>query len=369
MHEITFYPLGNADTTLIKTEKGKTILFDYARVNTGEDKDKKECDLSVELNKELENEVDVFCVTHLDNDHVVGANDYFYFEHAKKYQSDERKKIKELWVPAEAIIESKDTCNESARVIQAEARHRLKNKKGIRVFSRPKKFKEWCDKNEGYDFEAIKHLIVDAGKLVPTLTLENDGVEFFVHCPFYSESNDIDRNNRGIVVQAKFDNLHNSTAILGADIDYEVWENIIKQTKDKKNEERLEWDLFHISHHCSYKALSSEKGKSKTEPSETIKWLYETQSRSRANLISPSKCIPTVFGPAEGEQPPHKQAFNYYNSISDTTVKVTMDHPTKKSPKPMKFKIDSKGVILITSLSSVSTGSRPSTRPARAGAK
>lgn len=368
MHHITFYPLGNADTTLIQLEKGKNILFDYMHVKASEDSKDKRCDLKAELNKVVSADAyDVVCFTHLDKDHVCGAQDYFHFDHNKTLQGGDRKKINEIWVPAEAITESKNDCNESAKVIQVEARYRLRNNYGIKVFSRPKKLKEWCDKNEGYDYETIKHCIVNAGETVDSVTLANDGAEFFSHCPFYSESKEIDRNNNGIVVQCTFDNSHQSALILAADVGYEVWENIINITKDKDNQGRLEWDLFHISHHCSYKSLAAEKGKEKTDPSDTIRWLYENQGRSGGVLISPSDPIPEKFGPAEGEQPPHKQAYNYYDEDATGNVKVTMEEPTKENPKPMKFSVGSDGVKLIRTASISIGASRPSSRPQRAG--
>jgi beta-lactamase superfamily II metal-dependent hydrolase len=36
MHELTFFPIGNADSFLIETSTGKRILFDYAHWRAGE---------------------------------------------------------------------------------------------------------------------------------------------------------------------------------------------------------------------------------------------------------------------------------------------------------------------------------------------
>lgn len=370
MHHVTFYPLGNADTTLVELARGKVILFDYAHVKCAEDETDKRCNLKEELNKAVTKDTfDAVCFTHLDADHVVGADEYFYFEHSKLYQGGNRKKIKELWVPAEAITESKNSCNKSAQVIQAEARYRLKyNLDGIRVFSRPKKFKEWCDRNEGYDYDKIEPRIVNAGETVPSVTLANDGAEFFAHCPFYSDSRDVDRNNNAIVVQCTFDNAYSSKLLLGSDIGYKVWEDIIIQTQLKGNEERLQWDMFHLSHHCSYKSLAEEKGTTKTDPSDTLRWLYEdkNQVKQGAIIISPSKPIPIVYGPTENEQPPHKQAYNYYNEDSTAKVVVTMQEPTVANPKPLKYKIGATGIQKVIGTGSLG-GSRPSEGPSRAG--
>jgi hypothetical protein len=107
---------------------------------------------------------EVVAFTHLDNDHVCGAPSFFYLEHAEKYKVEGKPKIDELWVPAAALVE--EGLDDDARVIRSEARHRFKQKKGIRVFSRPDRLKEWM-KKEKLDFDAHKHLITDAGQLVP----------------------------------------------------------------------------------------------------------------------------------------------------------------------------------------------------------
>ena len=87
---------------------------------------------------------------------------FFYLEHASKYQDADRIKIRELWVPAAAIIE--DGCKDEDRIIRAEARHRLRSGKGIRVFSRPDKLKDWLN-DQGLTLESRAHLITDAGQL------------------------------------------------------------------------------------------------------------------------------------------------------------------------------------------------------------
>src|SRR5689334_11178605 len=99
-HKITFYNIGNADTTLIELSNNQRILFDYANIRNADDEGDKRVDLPEELNKVVPGDYDVVCFTHLDYDHICRASEYFYFEHATSYQSETRKKIKELWVPA-----------------------------------------------------------------------------------------------------------------------------------------------------------------------------------------------------------------------------------------------------------------------------
>lgn len=348
-HKVTFYNLGNADSTLLELENGKKILFDFANVKSENDSNDKRCDLPFELNKVVKDDFDVVCFTHADKDHVFRFSEYFYLEHAKKYQDGERKKIKELWIPAHLITDT-DLKEEDAKILRQEARFRLKNKtNNVRVFSRPEKFKAWCEKQTEIVYDDIKHLIVDAGKCVPGFeNKESNDVELFVHSPFASETQSMDRNSQAIVIQATFNNKSESKLILGADIDCDVWADIIKITKHFKREFRLEWDIFHVSHHSSYTALSTEKGKDKTIPEENIKWMFEKQGKSSSIIVSPSKPIPLKNSKEDEDvQPPHRQAANYYIDVMSGKAGefiVTMEYPTKEEPEPIVFELRSQGI-------------------------
>ena len=350
-HYLSFFPIGNADTTLIKLANGMDILFDYANMRCEDDKDDRRIDLPEALNKMIDGDYEVACFTHLDKDHIYGMSEYFYLQHASRYQGAGRKKIKELWVPANVLVET-GLDEEDAKILRAEARYRLKQKKGIRIFSRPKKLKDWCDKQEDICFDDIKHLIVDAGTLVPGFSLAKEGIEFFVHSPFFSESTNIDRNNEAIVVQAVFNDSYSTKMLLGSDLNYAAWDDIVTVTRHFKRDYRLQWDIFHLSHHCSYLALSSERGRTVTAPTKNIKWLFETQSKDRSWIVSPSWSIPVE----DTVQPPHMQAAAYYRSVAtlkNGLFRVTMDHPTQSDPKPMTFEIDTvSGLKLVTKIAS-----------------
>ncbi len=146
---LTFHPLGNADCTRLDLADGKKLLIDYADMRNPDDRWDRRIDLPAELRSDLRaaqrDYYNVVGYTHLDDDHCRGSGDFFWFEHAAKYQTEDRIKIWELWVPAAAILE--DGLDDCARIIRQEARYRLKKGSGIRVFSRPTKLKEWLEAN------------------------------------------------------------------------------------------------------------------------------------------------------------------------------------------------------------------------------
>jgi hypothetical protein len=347
MHKINFFPVGNADCLRIDLEAGRQLLFDYADLRNASDENDKRIDLPKVLREDLDRRgrgnYDVVAFTHLDNDHCCGASEFFHLEHAKKYQGEDRIKITELWVPAAAIIE--EGCEDEARIIRQEARHRLRAGEGIRVFSRPEKLEQWL-KDNNLTLAERKHLISDAGTLVPSFDKAVDGVEFFVHSPMASRLADgsvVDRNLDSIVLHATFSVLAVDTKVLlTSDITHETITSIVEMTKARGNQARLEWDVVDVPHHCSYLGIGPEKGEDKTEPTPEVKWLYEDKALWGGRIISPSWPIPENN---DSDQPPHRQAANYYRDCATAAggeFLVTMEHPNQDAPETLVIEIDSR---------------------------
>lgn len=368
MHKITFYPIGNADCFKIDLDNGRKLVFDYAHTDASESQDDKRMDLAVALKEDLDNDecskLDVLGFTHADSDHVGNASEFFWFDYAKSYQGEGRIKFTELWVPAAFILET--GLSGDAMVIQKEAKHRLKAGYGVKIFSRPEKLKEWLE-GEGIDFEDRKKFLVDAGKLVDSFSLTNDNVEFFVHSPFakHTEEGTIDRNEASLIFNVLFTMGGRETRfMLIGDTEHEVLTEIVDITKYHKNEKRLSWDIYDIPHHCSYLALNSEKGETKTDPVENVKWLLD-QGQYRGILVSSSN----VLTDEDTTQPPHKQAAEYYKEVASNITgkfKVTMEHPKKEKPERLVILIDAYGARVETLFAAGSLNITRSTSP-RAG--
>jgi hypothetical protein len=348
MHRITFYPVGNADCSTIDLENGKCILVDFGDERDPEDDSDKRINLAAALREDLSaanrSNFDVVAFTHLDRDHICRATEFFYLEHAKKYQHKDRIKIGTLWVPAAALFE--ENLEDEAKIIQQEARYRFRSKKGIRVFSRPERLKDWIE-GQGMSFDETRMLITNAGQVVPDFSESVDAVEFFVHSPFAEHGDDrtlIDRNECSLVFQATFNCSGAATRlVLGSDTTHEVWASIVKQTQFHENEIRLAWDIFKLPHHCSYLSLGPEKGSDVTEPVPEVKWIFEDRGGTGSVMVSTSKPIPSND---DDDQPPHRQAANYYKQLmktKDGEFVVTMEHPTESKPSRLIIEIGGNG--------------------------
>jgi hypothetical protein len=340
---LTFHPLGDADCTRLDLADGKKLLIDYADRRNPDDRWDRRIDLPAELRSDLRaaqrDYYNVVGYTHLDDDHCRGSGDFFWFEHAAKYQTEDRIKIRELWVPAAAI-----------------------------------KLKEWLEAN-GLTLESRAHLITDAGHFVPGFLLSGpERVQFFIHSPFGWRQNDnevVDRNEDSLVFQATFvEGGRETRALFMSDINYDSIEQIVKTSKRHNNQDRLLWDILKIAHHCSYKAIGPDKGEDETQPTDEVTWLCETQGQERSTVMSSSESIP-IKGSDEDKdvQPPHRQAAAYYKRVAnakDGQFKVTMDLPSASKPKPTKIEITDRGARLLTVSATVGAASIVST-PARAG--
>ncbi len=371
MHKLEVFNVGNGDSALVTLENGRMMMVDFCDTVACESDDDPRIHLSKRLKEILaakrRDYFDVLAITHLDRDHICGASAFFHLEHKKEFQGEGRIKIKTLWVPAGVLFESE--LKEEAKILQAEARYRLKRGSGIRVFSRPDALKKWCEDN-GVNFESARNLMTDAGRTAPEFSLANDEMECFIHSPLARRLNEngvsyvVDRNPNCLVFQARFQVSSDITDVLfTGDMTADGWAEIVAATKEHDNQARLAWDLHLIAHHCSYKSVGPEKGKDETTPTADVSWLFD-QANNRGYIVSSSEPIPDKGTEADkDDQPPHREAANYYKRIASNIggkFLVTMEEPTVANPKPLVFEITRSGVKQVT-LASVasSVGSAP----------
>ena len=368
MAKLIYYPIGNADCGLHSTDAGKLFIFDFADMRTEEEGDKR-IDLAQAVKDDIgwpkRKNVDVLAITHGDNDHIQGISETFWLQHAEKYQGEDRIKFDMMWVPAALIVE--EGAEDETKTIRAEARHRFLNKSGIRVFSRPEHLKNWLE-SKGKKLDDFRDIITDAGQLVPGLTLESDGIEFFVHSPFAKRTSDqevLDRNGDCLVMQATIRSGGKDTRVLlTGDAECDAWTDIVTITQAHKRDSRLAWDIFTIPHHCSYGAMAKEKGDYKTSPTGEFEWLL-SQGTKRSVMVSTSWEIPSETT----GQPPHVETYRRYKETEDqldADLVVTMEHPSKANPKRVIVEIDGNGPTLKKEIASSSVAA-VTTRTARMG--
>ena len=345
---IECFPLGNAESVWVTTpQTNRLFIFDYAETKT-DDEDDKRANLKQELIDRVGKggTVPFVSFSHADMDHIQGASGTFYLEYAKKYQDDERIHIETLCVPAHFILESRSSMSEEGKIIQAEARDRLRRGEGIVVISEPDALDEWLKKRD-IDPAMRKDCIVTAGNLLPMVNLDIDGMEIFAHSPFSYQSDDgrVDRNTQSSVFHVTVvDGDDYVKALILADVDYEVTGEIVQVTESHGNTDRLESDLIVVVHHGSRGSIK-ENEDSDVNPS--VNKLYREYAREGVYILIPSRSVPDD---EDDIQPPHKDAVDYYNEVAhenDGEAIIMMEHPNKTSPKPFRASASGSGQGLV----------------------
>jgi|LSQX01.1.fsa_nt_gb hypothetical protein len=351
MSKIKFYPVDNGDTVLIKVPNA-TVQID-ANI-----RDNNDCyDVMSDILNELVTDnkgryhLDLFMLTHPDEDHCRGIDNNYYLGDPDKYSDSDKENdlviIDELMVTPMLFT---DATSSSAKALKKEANRRrnlyddnspAKDKAGNRLVIIGYDGNKRYDKVPSYiPGDSIKEI---NGKIMSLL-------EFFVHSPFKDSlvegRAEADKNGTSIVMQARFKYLSSDTQpsalyLFGGDADHYIWKEIQNQSKNHNNDKKLDFDIFMAPHHCSWTYFNDvpyKKGVTDT-PVDSSKNLITKHKTSGAVIIASSKQIKD-----DDDNPPHYPAKEEYIKLigSDKFISLA-EEPDSKNPKPVIYEVTSSG--------------------------
>lgn len=352
-HIIKFYPVENADCTLIKLDNGKTVIVDCQICDAYDGDGNQTCyDVKEDLLKELAKDkdghpfVDLFVNTHPHNDHCVGFADNFFHGAPEDYDDEDNKTIiaGEMWVTHRCMG---NILPDSAVAIRQEAKRRRKlydddtNYTGgygnyLRIVG--------YDEDKEYDsrYGYVPGTLVKKvnGKLLNLL-------EIFIHAPFKDDiencKNEDDKNATSIVMQFGFKYENGGDikrkVLIGGDAEHNIWQHILDRNKA---EGRLDWDIFLAPHHCSWTFFNDSNNKEKVLQS--AEDVLNHQIGNDAYIVSSSKVIKD-----EKPNPPCFEARKEYKKRLKTTsnfLNTATYNKENNIPQPIEFNIK-KTVITI----------------------
>nr|WP_315155655.1 hypothetical protein [uncultured Flavobacterium sp.] len=351
---IKYYPVGNGDTSLITLEDKTTIIVDcnIRKCDNDEIYDvKKDLLKSIQYTSGIPY-VDVFILTHGDQDHCRGFKQYFYQGAPEKYSESDKKneliRVDTMWF-SPMIAEQHSNDDEDAYQKEAERRltlHRNKDSKKDNPGNRIKII--------GYDgsadYKDLDHLRAKPGEI---LVRFNDRIQtlfsIFIHAPFKEHieaEGDDKKNSTSIVFQARFKNTSNqlnfsALAMFGGDSDHTTWRIILEKTKKYKNEHALNWDLFLSPHHCSWSFFNDRPQDENPNPKKTSLEILDYK-RQNAKVIASSKKILD-----DEDNPPHYQAKSEYvkKVTQGNFLNTTIYNILNKIPQPIEFEVTSQGIV------------------------
>lgn len=357
-YKITFFPVGNGDTTLITLKDGTTILIDCNITKDSEDTniDEKYDVISyllnvIEKDSSKRPHLSAFILTHPDQDHCRQFSEKFYLGDPSKYPEKETDKIivDELWFAPRIFNEHKNNLNEDAKELRKEADRRIKlYKEGKKEKNNAGNRIRIIGSTDNEDFDELESVITPAGKSINTINGKvQDEFNFFVLGPIKAETDDseVERNQCSIVLKAQF-NINssevNNVVILAGDSRVENWKRImnINELED------LKFDIFLAPHHCSWYFFTDKSYDSKPTPNaeqEILDFLNNTGEESDDRVIVAS-CKEIK---RNEDNPPHYRAKNLYvKAVGEENFYCLSEYPSTESPKPLEFTFTESGPVL-----------------------
>jgi len=304
--------------------------------------------------------VDVFMLTHPDDDHCHGAKDVLHLAAPDKYidkpSAGNRKKIfvREIWsAPMVFRRKGKDeTLTDDAREIKKEAKRRVAEFKksgaddvseiqdGDRVLILGQDQKE-----DGNDrLEGLGTIHKDLGDSIVMTDSSVRRMEAFVRGPLPPEESEEDEdllssNRSSIILQPRIyvDGKEANILLLGGDAGVTIWRRLNEKYSDK---DALKYDLLLAPHHCSWGVLSEEPATDKDAKVDPDAKEALSQTDGGYVVVS-SKPIKD-----NDDNPPSHRAKEEYIKIVDNDrdrFKCTGEEPDTDAPEPLTFKFTSQG--------------------------
>ena len=357
-NKITFFPVGNGDTTLLSFKDGTNFLIDCnITKDSGDPKIEERYDLVTHLlsilPRDLNNfpHLDVFMLTHPDIDHCRSFSKHFYLGDPTKYNKELDKDkiiVDELWFAPGIFTEKMSELNDEAKKFRNEGRRRMKlyEDKDKNRSDSGNRLRVIGD-TDNSKFDEVKKITTKAGESVNLINgkIQSD-LNILVLWPekYITDDNESERNERSIVIKVEFsvngDDVNN-VVILGGDSRIENWKSII----EKFDVGNLKFDIFLAPHHCSWYFFSDLDYKSEPSPNpdDIMVSFVENGKDSEDIRVIVASCKEIK---RNEDNPPHYRAANIYKkAVKDENFYCLSEYPDKEKPKPLVFKFTENGPI------------------------
>jgi len=349
---ITYIPVGNGDTSLIRLSDESSIIIDCnIRVDSRDDEVESCYDGHAHLLKVLRHDAqgrpftDAFILTHPDQDHCRGFASTFHTGDLRTYQKKKGEPDKivigELWFSQRIFsnYERGQKLSDDAKAFKQEALRRIQlYKSGSPQRLLPGNRIRIIGYGESEVTKGLSDITTIPGSAINLIngSVKSD-FSFFVHAPFKRDVIGADRNNTSIVLQARFGTNNAEPAGLaffGGDACWDIWAQILKRSRT----ETLTWDLFLSPHHCSWSFFNDVPYENNTRPKQTSLEILR-HHRPGATVIASSKPIRD-----DDDNPPHyAAAVQYKREVGSDHFFCLCETPSEDKPEPVMFRITAKG--------------------------
>jgi hypothetical protein len=353
---ITYFPVGNGDCSLITLSDNTQIIIDCNTTAEASDENNPErydvhqhlLDFGKKLDGKIPH-VDVFILTHADQDHCRGFETMFYIGDPAKYTVRHSKEdqilIDELWFTHRIFVNHDGPLSDWAKAFQKEAKRRIdlhlanspdRNRAGNRI--------RVVGHSNNPAYKGLGDLVVTPGNYINVIDRKpKTDFRFFVHAPFRKEidSTLAERNDTSVVLQACFDvagKERAGLAIFGGDAGAVIWSKILELSGD----ENLEYDLFLAPHHCSWTFFSDAPYKENKVPAKDSLVILG-KALEGARIIASCKPIK----PDDDNPPHHAAKVEYVKVVGEPNFVSLSEVAEAKRPLPTTFEMSENGPVLL----------------------
>lgn len=323
---ITFFPVGNGDMTLIELESGRRVLIDVNIRAAADDPDGEEPDVAAALRKRLTRDddgrlyVDAFLLSHPDQDHCLGLRNHFHLGPPGNWSKDDDKiLIREMW--SSPIVfrraSSQHTLCEDAKAWNQEARRRVKHFRDGKAAADGERILILGEDKDGKtdDLGAILVKIDETFSRINGQEDESLVSRLLAPLPVNDDEETLSKNKSSTILQLALAGggaPDKCRFLTGGDAEVAIWEELWEKHAD--NADVLSYDVLLTPHHCSWHSLSYDSWSDKGEDAEVCEFARSAlgQARPGARLIASSKPVAD-----DDSDPPCIRAKREYDEIAD----------------------------------------------------
>ena len=269
--QLSFFPVGNGDMTLVQTEGGHRILIDMNIRSAADDPDDDTPDVVAKLRDKLIRDaagrlyVDALLISHPDEDHCRGLRKHFHLGPPDEWsKSADKILIREIWSSPMVFRRAsrRHVLCEDARAFNAEARRR------VRVFrDTPWKVGDGdriliLGEDEDGKTDDLKTILVPVDHQLSQVNGQrDDSMTALLLAPLPTDADDdedvLSKNNSSTIL--RFSLAGNRIAdkcqfLTGGDAEVAIWEKL--WNRHRRRPDWLSYDILQSPHHCSWHSLS-----------------------------------------------------------------------------------------------------------------
>lgn len=361
--QITFFPVGNGDMTLIELDDASQtkILIDMNIRDSADDEANEDYfDVASELRSRLKNDskgrpyIDVFLQTHPDQDHVRGLAKHFHLgavDDYKEPKEGEQAKIiiQEIWsspiVWRRADKRTGHTLCEDAKDFNTEAKRR------VNLYKNAKKIGEAGDririigKDEDGKTDGLEAILTEVDITFTKINeRETQMVEVYVLGPLQAkdveDEDRLSKNHSSVILQFKIAaqpyGSKTNIFLCGGDAEVAIWRELWRKHQNAPH--CLSYDILLTPHHCSWHTLSEDSwSRSKNPKVDEDAKSALSQAKRYAQLIASSNVIKD-----DDNDPPCWGAKKEYEAIA-TNVSGEFVCTSTKDQEVMEITLTSGG--------------------------